>query len=364
MPTLDSGVPAARLNSLTSLRFFAAAVVVLVHLGALFDLPHVIDQAVSLGYVGVAFFFTLSGFVLAWTARPGDTARRFYGRRFARIWPAHAVVTVLAIPVIYLTGAEPVWGALPLVLTCTHVWIPSPAWHYAFNGPSWSLAAEAFFYALFPVLIRVARHQQQRLHVLAAFTVTMMVVVALAVVAVAPDTTWGFLLYLNPLYRLGEFGLGMLLALAIRRGRRTPWPTWIPAAGGACAYLALVLFAPHDSEGEIPAILTDSVLLPFFLAVIAAAASADLRDDRTPLRAPSLVALGDRSFALYLIHVPLMKAVHAGVADWDLGGAALSAFVIGLFTASVGAAHLLYVAVERPAEQRLRRWLAFQTIRT
>ncbi|MEU4621103.1 acyltransferase [Actinoplanes sp. NPDC023801] len=358
MATLDSGVPAARLDSLTSLRFFAAAVVVLVHLSAELDLPHLIDAAVSLGYVGVAFFFTLSGFVLAWTARPADTARRFYGRRIARIWPAHAAVTALTIPVIYAGGAEPVWGALPFVLTCTHVWIPSPAWHYAFNGPSWSLAAEAFFYALFPVLIRVARRQQQRLRVLAAFTVTMMVVSALAVVAVAPDTTWGFLLYLNPLYRLGEFGLGMLLALAIRRGRRAPWPTWLPATGGACAYLALVLFAPHDSEGEIPRILTDSVLLPFFLAIIAAAASADIRGDRTPLRARSLVALGDRSFALYLIHVPLIKAVHAGVAGQDLGGAAHLALAIGLLGASIVAAHLLYAGVERPAEQRLRRRLA------
>jgi peptidoglycan/LPS O-acetylase OafA/YrhL len=156
----------------------------------------------------------------------------------------------------------------------------------------------------------------------------------------------------------------MLLALAIRRGWRAPWPTWIPAAGGACAYLTLVLFAPHDSEGKIPAILTDLVLLPFFIAVIAAAASADLRDDRTSLRAPSLVALGDRSFALYLIHLPLIKAVHAGVADWDLGGAATSAFAIGLLPASIYAAHLLYVAVERPAEQRLRRRLATSTTKS
>ena len=39
MPMLDGGIPAARLNSLTSLRFFAAEVVVLVHLSAVFDLP-------------------------------------------------------------------------------------------------------------------------------------------------------------------------------------------------------------------------------------------------------------------------------------------------------------------------------------
>jgi peptidoglycan/LPS O-acetylase OafA/YrhL len=352
MTTPADAAPPSRLDSLTSLRFFAAAAVVILHLSLQFGLPDAIGEAAGLGYVAVAFFFALSGFVLAWTARPGDTARRFYGRRFARVWPPHATVVALAVPVIYLAGGTPVWGALPFVLTCTHVWIPSPAWHYAFNGPSWSLGAEAFFYALFPVLIRVAR--RQRLRQLAAVTVAMMAAAALVVVLLVPDTAWGFLLYLNPLYRIGEFALGMLLAMAVRRGRRAPWPTWAPVAGCACVYAALLRFAPRDSEGTIPRVLADSALLPFLLAVIAAAATADLRGRRTPLRWRTLVALGDRSFALYLVHVPLITAVHAGVAGRKLDHTAGSALAIALLAASVGAAHLLYVAVERPAERRLR----------
>ncbi|MEV6841967.1 acyltransferase [Actinoplanes sp. NPDC051411] len=350
--------PANRLNSLTSLRFFAAAAVVILHLSLQFSLPNLIGQTASLGYVAVAFFFALSGFVLAWTARPGDTARRFYGRRFARIWPPHATVTALAIPVIYLSGGTPVWGALPFVLTCTHVWIPSPAWHYAFNGPSWSLGAEAFFYALFPVLIRVARWQQEHLRRLTAVTIAMMAAAALAVVLLVPDTAWGFLLYLNPLYRLGEFSLGILLALTVRRGWRAPWPTWVPVAGGACVYVALLRFAPHDSEGAIPRILADSALLPFLFAIIAAAATADIRGEKTLLRSRTLVALGDRSFALYLIHVPLITAFQAGVAGHKLDHTADLALAIGLLAASVGAAHLLHIAVERPAERRLRGFFA------
>jgi peptidoglycan/LPS O-acetylase OafA/YrhL len=358
MTTPANAAPPTRLDSLTSLRFFAAAAVVILHLSLQFGLPYGIGQMAGLGYVAVGFFFSLSGFVLAWTARPGDTARHFYSRRFARIWPPHATVTALAIPVIYLAGGTPVWGALPFVLTCTHVWIPSPAWHYAFNGPSWSLGAEAFFYALFPALIRVARWQQQRLRHLVAVTVAMMAAAALAVVFLVPDTAWGFLLYLNPLYRLGEFSLGILLAMAIRRGWRAPWPTWVPVAGCACVYVALLGFAPHDSEGAIPRILADSALLPFLFAIIAAAATADIRGKETPLRSRTLVALGDRSFALYLIHVPLITAFHAGVAGRKLDQTADLVLAIGLLAASVGAAHLLYIAVERPAERRLRGFFA------
>jgi peptidoglycan/LPS O-acetylase OafA/YrhL len=353
----SAGLP-NRLDSLTGLRFFAAATVVLFHFSTRFDIPYTIDKMVSLGYAGVAFFFTLSGFVLAWSAKPGDTARHFYSRRFARIWPAHAVVTVLVIPVIYLAGAAPTWAALPFVLACVHVWIPSPAWHYAFNGPAWSIAAEAFFYALFPVLIRAARWQRPRLGYLVAGTATMMAASAFAVVSIAPDAAWGFLLYLNPLYRLGEFTLGMLLAIAMRRGLRAPWRTWIPATGCACAYLALVMFAPHDSEGGIPKVLTNLALLPFFLAIIAAAATADIRGKKTPLRTHSLVALGDRSFALYLIHLPLITVVGVGMAGRALGQTANLALAIGVLAASVGVAHVLYIAVERPAERRLRGFFA------
>ncbi|MBW6440001.1 acyltransferase [Actinoplanes hulinensis] len=357
MTTPASAAPPSRLDSLTSLRFFAAAAVVIVHLQAAFDLPYIIEEVASLGYVGVTFFFVLSGFVLTWTAKPGDAARLFYSRRFARIWPAHVAVIALAVPVIYLAGKKIVWGALPFVLTLTQLWIPSKEWRNAFNPPAWSLAAEVFFYALFPFLIRVARWQQQRLRCLAVTTVAMMAISALAVVSLAPDVAWGYLLVTNPLYRLGEFILGMLLAIAMRRGWRASWPTWLAAAGCVFPYLALLMFAPHDSMGNVPRFLTNLALLPFFLAIIAAAATADIKGRRTLLRKRSLVILGDRSFALYLIHWQLILVLEAGVAGRTLNPTASLALAIGLLAASVGAAHLLYVAVERPAERRLRSFL-------
>ncbi|MCU7722687.1 acyltransferase [Actinoplanes sp. KI2] len=356
MTTPASPAPPSRLDSLTSLRFFAAAAVVIHHLQAAFDL-HVIEDVASLGYAGVTFFFVLSGFVLTWTAKPGDTARLFYSRRFARIWPAHVAVIALAVPVIYLAGKKIVWGALPFVLTLTQLWIPSKEWRNAFNPPAWSLAAEVFFYALFPLLIGVARWQQRRLRYLAATTVAMMAISALAVVSLTPDIQWGYLLVTNPLYRIGEFILGMLLAIAMRRGWRASWPTWIPAAGCVFPFVALLMFAPHDSMGNIPRFLTNLALLPFFLAIIAAAATADIKGRRTLLRKRSLVILGDRSFALYLIHWQLIMALQAGVAGRNLNPTANLALAIGLLAASVGAAHLLYVAVERPAERWLRSFL-------
>jgi len=79
-----------RLPALTSLRFFAALHVVFFHLLALKILWSTgwLKQISSIGYVGVSFFFVLSGFILVYTyAGRESTAIEFWRARFARIYP-------------------------------------------------------------------------------------------------------------------------------------------------------------------------------------------------------------------------------------------------------------------------------------
>lgn len=47
--------------------------------------------ALIVGRSALSFFFVLSGFVMTWSARPGDTATAFWRRRAAKIYPLHAV---------------------------------------------------------------------------------------------------------------------------------------------------------------------------------------------------------------------------------------------------------------------------------
>lgn len=82
------------LPSLTGLRFFAASMVVLLHAAQRFDPISGMTHVVGFGYIGVSFFFMLSGFILAWTAREVDSPMQFYWRRFARVWPLHALTWV------------------------------------------------------------------------------------------------------------------------------------------------------------------------------------------------------------------------------------------------------------------------------
>jgi peptidoglycan/LPS O-acetylase OafA/YrhL len=78
-----------QIHALTSLRLFAAAMIVVLHANGHFGIPAWLPRYVGLG-AGVSIFFVLSGFILTinypelptWTA-----VLRFWRNRFARLWP-------------------------------------------------------------------------------------------------------------------------------------------------------------------------------------------------------------------------------------------------------------------------------------
>ncbi|MFJ9753035.1 acyltransferase family protein [Streptomyces chartreusis] len=57
----------------------------------------IVDWAFGAGATGVSFFFILSGFVLAWSARPGERFWVFWRRRIARIYPVHLITAAIAL---------------------------------------------------------------------------------------------------------------------------------------------------------------------------------------------------------------------------------------------------------------------------
>src|SRR2546425_9611817 len=95
-----------RLVALTSLRFFAAIIVVLYHCGqsTLQFMPLPFRGLIKNGYGAVGFFFVLSGFVLAYSyytpMRSGVHGDQgvFWTNHFARIYPIYAIALLIALP--------------------------------------------------------------------------------------------------------------------------------------------------------------------------------------------------------------------------------------------------------------------------
>ena len=132
------------------------------------------------------------------------------------------MTTLLALPVFYSWRDTPYdWTAIGLSFALLHAWVPTSTTYFAGNPASWSLSCEMFFYAVHPFLVR------RVLRWTALALVAGGLVILGAVYGVAISTATGRpiaagSLYVSPLFRIGEFLLGVLLAVAIRRGYRFP----------------------------------------------------------------------------------------------------------------------------------------------
>jgi peptidoglycan/LPS O-acetylase OafA/YrhL len=148
-----------KLNALTGLRFLASALIVFHHTGYIFPISNYFNEKLNTDY-GVSFFYVLSGFILFYNYHGIKTFRQRIGfiiARIARIWPVHLatlIITLLAFS--YPWGY---WGEasdkLKLLsnIFLIHAWFPYGAYFFSFNGPSWSISVELFFYILFPFII-------------------------------------------------------------------------------------------------------------------------------------------------------------------------------------------------------------------
>ncbi|MFC3689474.1 acyltransferase family protein [Aquipuribacter hungaricus] len=349
-----------RLPALTGLRFAAAAAVVAYHVGRYVEPLSGLRHVTGLGFTGVGFFFVLSGFVLAWSGRPGTPRSRFYLARFARVWPLHAVTTaVAAVPFLAWQGTESGPLTLAAVLLLVQAWWVFADVNFAYNGVSWSLSCEAFFYLVFPFFAyRAMRADRQQLLRAGLLVVAGLLAGALVVVLVLPPAGWGWALYVNPAYRLGEFVLGVLLACAVRGGwrPRTSLRTALVVLAGAYAVLLVAVGLLTDAQVRaVPAAVADLLMLPAFCLVIASAAGDGLRGRTTTFARPVWVLLGEWSFALYLVHELVLRVLLGVVSADPVAAAAQTVVAVGL---AVGLAGALHHGVERPCERAVRRWAA------
>lgn len=352
-----------RLDSLTALRFAAALLVFVFHIyvyvwftGGDLEQDPVGAVALRLSLAGVSFFFLLSGFVLTWSAREGDTPRAFLRRRLAKIYPNHALTWVVALALLLWTGQQV--GALRALSTLLLVeaWIPHPEVQSGVNPVSWSLACELFFYLCFPYLHRlIAMIRPERLWYWAAGCLAAIALVPLLVMAVTPAEPKGgalqmtllqtWLTYNFPPLRLLEFVLGILLARIVITGR------WYPKRF-RYALIAIPLAYVAALQVVFPYLVTALLVVPLAMLVLASA-HADVTGS-PGLRRRSWIWLGDISFAFYMTHVLVILYLHRLLdPEGDAGVAADIGYTASYLVIAVLSSWLLYGVVERPA---MRRW--------
>lgn len=353
------------LDALTGLRFFAAAWVVLYHYaGAALPAgtPSALRNVVSHGYVGVNFFYLLSGFILAYNyvqrspsaVAMRGTARAFWWNRFSRIFPMYLVAWAAAAPFVvahrFATDASPVVRALKLAaaafvsLGLVQAWIPgATAW---WNPPGWSISVEAFFYAIFPwVLPRLLNSKRSRIGLALAAWLGSLVVPSLYVWSGSGELALAAVKY-GPLFHLPTFVLGIVLAELFESPSRSRLVRARLVLGGL-GVSAIVLVVTRPLGSSYP-LIHNGLLSPAFGAVILAVALGAPSLVRV-LSAPVLVRLGEASFGLYILQAPLWltwrKSVEGLPPSVDF-----ALFFVVLCSVSM-VAHRL---IELPLQRRLR----------
>lgn len=359
--TVAATIP--RLDSLTSLRWWAALGVFAFHVRNLVPLPGPLNELARYGNFGVAFFFILSGFVLTWSWRPQVGGGTFLWRRFARIYPLHLVTLLVAIPVFYSIAPDPeqTWvkpfdiAILVLCVLLLQGWSRDPAVLFAGNPASWTLTVEMFFYAMHPLLTKLLRRMSGRTALATAAAVLGgSFLIRLAAVAgpheLSAELPW-------PLLRINEFIIGMCLAWAIRLGWRPRLPTWLPLLLLGCYVGGMIIASRVPALGsayDLLAPFTGEFMITFFALMICAFACGDLAGRTRIARSRLLVKLGEWSYAFYLIHATLIYIVLAQIGRQQ--GIIGLIWILLLGGASVLSAWALHSWIERPVERTLRAW--------
>jgi len=333
---------AMKLEWIQALRAVAAVMVLIAHLTQheLRFLNAALSPLwTSAGVSGVDLFFVISGFVMVYVTRHMPAGSPYVGRflyaRITRIYPPYWLATlgVLAGYVVFGSVLSREAGDLNLV-TSGLLW---PDQDLPILLVGWTMIHEMYFYLVFAALLLAPRR------LLPVLLAAWLGLAAIAGLMVPSSGSPVFDLVTHPL--TAEFVLGCGAGFLVVSGRRT-LAVPVIAAGALCwiAVTASIAWTGHESmpEGWYRVLAYG---LPATLMVYGAACL------DWSFKAPrALVALGDWSYALYLIHLPVIAALARfwSGAFPDGGPASSIGFLITGGALSLAGAAVMHHLFEKP----------------
>jgi exopolysaccharide production protein ExoZ len=347
-----------KFQSVQSLRFFAAALV----LGA-----HVDDRLTGFGErygfayhrvgfsgrFGVDIFFVISGFIMAWLCvksfgMPG-APRRFILDRITRIVPLYWLCTAAAIVLALLAAklGDPDRAGIPTVAKTLKslFFIPyfeSPGKHRPVMGQGWTLDFEMLFYAILALCLLLQRTR--------GFIVLSLAFAAVFALGFIPNLPVPLRIWSDPI--IFEFLAGIALAL-IRLRTSELIPIRMHPVLLVIPIVIVTAFRVVDEAGSLVNAVTATTLVA--LCVLG-------RDQGNDRLSRATAALGDWSYSLYLTHGFALLLV--GI-FWRraFGAAHLWAYAAIVIAGSIALAYGSFVCFEKPITRYLRRSAGVESIR-
>ncbi len=353
---------ARRVAQLDSLRGIAALLVVLHHSRQAFindvnDATTGLSAYLDMGRLGVVIFFIISGFVIV-KAVPGRGPRPvglFWKHRFFRLFPAFWISVILATIVAQLVaGSQCCAFATPVsrdIVLANMTMIPLRLHEPMLIGVYWSLELELFFYGLISAIALAGRNVGQngaRTVTLTAFGMFFAAIVAAGATAIREGT--------------GEIGKDQVFLALLHLS--------LMFAGSALRYHWDGTPRRETFLRDMPVALKAYLFLQlgFFVGVAAIKMRHGIEPHTFRVAATYLLGIGgflwclrsfdgswlgtvvgNRSYGIYLIHVPVMSLLSYAIARSVLPPLGYATYLIATLALTMLLADLMRRFVERPA---------------
>jgi peptidoglycan/LPS O-acetylase OafA/YrhL len=341
-------------DSLSGLRFILALWIAVFHFGAMYDPDGLGSWPLMLaGAARVDIFFVLSGFVLthiywARTDAKFDFAG-FLQARFARLVPLHLfALAILGLMVLgaNLIGAQGETQKFTLQGFLANVFLLQ-SWGIdgsgTWNFPAWAISAEFAGYLLFPLFLILATCFRRAPMLFLVCSLGVLIII-----------DYSFRTWLGRSLATSTFELGsirgsavMLVGVAGRvvfeRARMSAPVALACALSGAIVALTAAVMAI-----SVAVVAFGGVLIVIGLAAY------DASGAKSHLNTPEMVRLGQWSYGMFILHVPVYMAMRhlSGLVGYELVVNLVTTIVMGCVVICAGA--LAHHFVEIPARDWIR----------
>ena len=278
----------------------------------------VFDVGSQMGWIGVEMFFVLSGFLITGILEDAKGHRHyftsFYWRRALRILPLYYAVLLLYL-VVLPHWPMPAWANLDFVRE-HQLWYWSFLSNFLFAGPAgwprlsshfWTLAVEEQFYLAWPLVVFWLDRKRVINVCVALMAGGLVLRILLITHGIAPRVA-----YLLTPTELDGLLAGALLAMAIRSPSPRPF---VIRHGRFLVCLSLIVLAAvvlrdHGlafADPLVPLLGFTALAVLFGSLVYVGATKGSTSHIATILGNPAGRFLGRYSYAIYLLHMPIIQ---------------------------------------------------------
>ena len=325
-----------KIEALTSLRFLVAIHVILFHNISFFDgVPIPLWNFIQHGYIGVSFFFVLSGFILTYNYIDLFDSNQFnslafFRSRFLRIYPAYLTALIFSLPLFlyFLLKTLPIFlfflksiFVTVLSMALLQSWIPQALG--SLNAPGWSVSTEAFLYFSFPfILPKLIEFTRSTLLLMLIGLICWILslippfISSLEFDAItgdlllpsmqSPYPVWRTFFSSFPVFHLPQFIIGILGAVFLKfRSKISLNITNNNININLLVLAILIILAIIYCTQIIPGRLLNNGLLSPFFALLLFLLSLEKSFLNRILSAKTLIVLGEASYFIYIFQEPI-----------------------------------------------------------